>query len=206
VKSSRGMIALLVGAALVFGVLGYLSWRAKYGPARTISAAAAIDTIVIHQRVVGGGIRGPTAEDRLVSIDGRTGEEYTRTTVLRGQLVGTYNEKVIYSIGARLVFYDARTLEASPAPKGTVVEAPTVYGSMIDLGEALLFLHATLGTGRARASRLTKTDRSYEWSTELTWNGHDTKLVSQIGANIVIVDADGSAALDRNHGSLAWTR
>jgi hypothetical protein len=200
------MIAAVFAAVLAFGVLGYLSWRAKYGPARTISAAAAIDTVVLHQRVMGQGIRGPVAEDRLVSIDGRTGQEYTRTTVLRGQLVGTHDEKVIYSIGSRLAFYDARTLEASPARQGTAVQAPTVYGSMIDLGDALLFLHASLGTGRARASRLTKSDRSYEWSTELPWNGHDTKLVAQIGGNIVIVDADGTAAIDRNHGSLAWTR
>jgi hypothetical protein len=44
------------------------------------------------------------------------------------------------------------------------------------------------------------------WSTDLPWLGHDTKLVVQLGGNIVVVDADGVAAIDRTRGDLAWSR
>lgn len=201
------MIAAVVAAVLMFALLGYLSWKEKYGPAKTVGAVAAIDTVVLHQRVVGSGIRGPVAQDRLVAIDGRTGVEYGRTTVLRGALVGARDDKVVYAIGSRLVLYDARTLDSSPAPDGTSMPALTNFaGAMVDLGDGLLLLDATSGTNVARASRLTKESRTYQWTTELPWNGHDTKLVAQVGANIVIVDADGAAGVDRARGDLAWVR
>jgi hypothetical protein len=200
------MIAAVIGAVVMFGVLGYLSWETKYGRGRTVGAAAAIDTIVVHQRVMGHGIRGPVAQDRLVAIDGRTGEERTRITVLRGELVGARDDKVIYAIGKRLVLYDARTLEGSPAPDDLAVPSPTRFGAMVDLGDGVLYLETAAGNGRARASRLTKNGQSRQWTTELPWQGHETKLVLQLGGNVVIVDADGIAAVDRTRGDLAWTR
>jgi hypothetical protein len=200
------MIAAVVAAVVMFAVLGYLSWHTKYGRGRTITAAAAIDTIVLHQRVMGHGMRGPVAQDRLVAIDGRTGDEHTRITVLRGALVGVHGDRVVYAIGNHLVAYDARTLEASPLPDGTRMPPPTHFGAMIDLGDDVLLLDTTMGNGRARASRLGKNDRSSMWSTDLPWLGHDTKLVVQLGGNIVVVDADGVAAIDRTRGDLAWSR
>ena len=201
------MIVLIAGAAAMFAVLGFLTWEAKYGRGRTVDAVAAIDTIVLHQRVMGHGMRGAVAQDRLVAIDGRTGHEYARITVMRGQLVGTRNEQVIYAIGDRLVFYDARTLEGSPAPRDTSVPKPTSFSAaMIDLGDGLLLLDAETTTNRARASRLDKVNHIYLWTTELPWNGHDTKLVVQLGGNVVIVDADATAAVDRTRGDLAWVR
>jgi hypothetical protein len=203
---SKWAIAAVVAAASMFALLGYLSWQTKYGPARTVGAVAAIDTIVIHQRVASRGTRGPVAQDRLVAIDGRTGDEFTRITVLRGELVGVRDDKVIYAIGKRLVLYDARTLEGSPAPDDTPMPAPARFGAMVDLGDGLLLLDTTAGNGRARASRLTKEGREKQWTTELPWLGHDTKLVVQLGGNVVIVDADGIAAVGRTRGELAWHR
>ena len=200
------MIAAVVAAVVMFGVLGYLSWETKYGRGRTVNAVAAIDTIVVHQRVMGHGIRGPVAQDRLVAIDGRTGDERTRITVLRGELIGARNEQVMYAIGKRVVLYDARTLEGSPAPDDVSAPLPMRFGAMVDLGDGILLLHTTAGNGRARASRLTKSDHTYQWTAELPWLGHDTKLVVQLGGNVVIVDADGIAAVDRTRGDLAWVR
>lgn len=204
---SKAMIVLIAGAVAMFVVLGFLTWEAKYGRGRTVDAVAAIDTIVLHQRVMGHGVRGAVAQDRLVSIDGRTGFEYARITVMRGQLVGTHDEKVIYAIGDRLVMYDARTLESSPAPEGTSMPTRPSFGSaMIDLGDGLLLLDADAATHRARASRLDKRNHIELWSTELPWNGHDTKLVVQLGGNVVIVDADATAAVGLTRGGLAWAR
>lgn len=201
------MIAAVVAAVLMFGVLGYLSWKAKYGRGRTITAVAAADAIVLHQRVMGSGARGPVAQDRLVAIDAVTGDEYTRTTVLRGQLVGARGDKVVYAIGDREVLYDARTLEGSPVTDGGPVPTTTQhFGALTNLGDDLLLLDTTTGNGRARASRLERNSHSYRWSTELEWLGHDTKLVTQLSGNIVIVDADGVAALDQNRGYVVWVR
>lgn len=203
---SKVAIAAVIGAVAMFVVLGYLSWQAKYGPGRTVGAVAAVESIVLHERVTSRGTRGPVAQDRLVAIDGRTGKEFTRITVLHGELVGARDDKVIYAIGKKLVLYDARTLEASPAPDDTPIATPTHFGAMVDLGDGVLLLDTTPENGRARASRLTKTDRANAWTTELPWLGHDTKLVVQLGGNVVIVDADGVAAIDRNRGALAWNR
>ena len=205
---SKTMIALVAAAVVLFGVLGYLSWKAKYGRGRTVSAVAVIDTIVVHQRVMGQGTRGPVAQDRLVAIDGRTGVERARVTVLRGELVGVYEDKAVYAIGSRYVLYDARSLEASPVPAAfqAFVPATSSYGAMIDLHDGLLMLDTTTGNAAARASRLTKADQTLVWRTELPWQGHDTKLVTQMGPNVVVVDADGVAALDRVRGDLAWQR
>jgi hypothetical protein len=200
------MIAAVAAAASLFILLGALSWRTKYGPGRTVTAVVAIDTIVLHQRVTGQGIRGPVAEDRLVSIDGRTGDEYARKTVLRGELVGVQNEKVVYSIGTRLVMYDARTLETSPSPEALRLPPLTRFGAMTDLGDAILMLDTMPERVRARASRLSKQSHAVEWTCELPWIGHDTKLVTQLGGNVVIVDADGAAAIGRTRGDLAWLR
>lgn len=203
---SKIAIAGVAGVVLMFIVLGYLSWQTKYGPGRNVDAVAAVDAVVLHQRVMGRNARGPVAQDRLVAIDGRTGEELTRITVLQGELVGAHGDKVVYAFGKRRVLYDARTLEASPAPEDLPMPTPTRFGAMIDIGDGLLLLDTTAGNGRARASRLTKMDRINQWTTELPWLGHDTKLVVQLGGNIVIVDADGVAAVDRNRGDLAWNR
>jgi hypothetical protein len=203
---SKSMIAAVVAAVSIFGVLGYPSWQTKYGRGRTIGAVAAIDTIVLHQRVMGHGMRGPVAQDRLVSIDGRTGDEYARSTVLRGELVGVRDGNVMYAIGKHLVLYDARTLEGSPAPEETSAPTPTRFGAMVDLGDGILILDTLPEGDRARASRTGTADRSLVWSTELPWKGHDTKLVVQLGGNLVVVDADGIAAIDRSRGDLAWVR
>lgn len=203
---SKIAIAGVVGVVVLFIVLGYLSWQTKYGPSRTVDAVAAVDAIVLHQRTMGRNARGPVAQDRLVAIDGRTGDEFTRITVLQGELVGAHGDKVVYAIGKRRVLHDARTLAASPAPDDLPMPTPTKFGAMIDIGDGVLLLDTTAGNGRARASRLTKTDRMPEWTTELPWLGHDTKLVVQLGGNLVIVDADGIAAVDRNRGDLAWNR
>jgi hypothetical protein len=201
------MIAAVVGAVVMFVVLGYLSWKDKYGRGRTIGAVAATDTVVLHQRVMGTGARGPVGQDRLVAIDAVTGDEYARTTVIRGQLVGAQGDKVIYTFGSRVVLYDAHTLEGSPAPAGpSPVPTPTHFGALTDLGGDLLLLDTTTGNGRARASRLEKNSHSSQWSTELPWIGHDTKLVTQRSGNIVIVDTDGLAALDANRGYVVWVR
>jgi hypothetical protein len=200
------MIAAIAGAVLVFILLGSLAWKTKYGRGRTVTAVAAIDTVVLHQRVDGQGVLGPFAQDRLVSIDGRTGDEYARTTVLRGELVGVQNERVVYAIGSRLVLYDARSLESSPSPDGLVLPPLTRFGAMTDLGDGILMLDTRPGSDRARASRLARESRAVEWTRELPWLGHDTKLVTQLGGNVVVVDADGAAALDRRGGDLAWLR
>jgi len=202
------MIAAVVGAVFMFGILGWLSWKAKYGRGRTISAVAVVDTVVVHQRVMGQGIRGPVAQDRLVAIDGRTGEERARVTVLRGEIVGTYEDQAVYSLGSRYLLYDARTLEASPVPKdfGAFVPRPTSYTATVRLRDGILMLGTKPGNKRAEVLRMTASDPALNWRTELPWQGHDTKVVAEMGPNIVIVDGEGVAGLDRVRGGLAWVR
>lgn len=200
------MLAAMVAAVAMFALLGYLTWQAKYGKGRTIAAVGVVDAVVLQQRVVGHGARGPVAQDRLVSVDGRTGKELARATVVRGELIGTHGDKAVYSIGNRLALYDARTLESSPCPDLSGVTRSTSFGQLASIGDGVILLETTPGSDRARVTRLTKEDGRRVWSAELPWRGHDTKLVVQYGGNIVIVDADGVAAVDRNHGSVSWSR
>lgn len=205
-RSRRLMIAVVVAAAFMFAVLGFLSWKAKYGRGRTVAAVIAGDMIVVQQRVVGQGVRGPVAQDRLVSIAAFSGEEVRRTTVLRGELVGTHDYDAVYRVADQFVLFDAYSLESRRSPSQIPPPPLTRYGAMVDLGDSLLLLGTLPGGTEARASKLNKDDKHVIWTAELPWRGHDTRLVAVIGQYIVIVDSDGMAALDRQHGGIRWVR
>lgn len=202
-KSRRVIVALFAVALVVFGVLAFFSWRAKYARARTLDAVAIDEVIVMHQRVIGW--RGPIAQDRLVAIDSWNGRELARTTVLKGELLGVRGTKAVYAVGSTLVLFDAATLESRPSPDGRRPSTPTQFGLVVGAGDSIL-LFDTGDDDTARVSSMTREGRERTWTTQLPWRGNDPKLVALFDDKVVIVDADGAASLYRRDGSIRWFR
>jgi hypothetical protein len=205
VRRSRAPFVVVGLVVLVTFALSV--WRlgvAKYGEASTVAAVAVSDGIVLQQRATSAAGRGPMAQDRLVSINGRTGREQARATILRGELLGSRGEDAVYAIGQTYVLYNGRSLASKPAGQLAPLAPITRFGALVDLGDALLLLDTLPQNGVARVSRLHKESRSTEWSMALPWKGHDTKLVAVFSQIIVVVDADGAAGLDRSSGDVQW--
>lgn len=195
------IVALFAVALVVFAVLAFFSWRAKYARARTLDAVAIDEVIVIHQRVIGW--RGPIAQDRLVAIDAWNGCELARTTVLKGDLLGARGTKAVYAVGSTLVLFDAATLASRPSPDDVRPPPMTQYGTLVGVGDSLLVFD-TSREDVARVSSVTREGKDRAWTTELPWRGNDPKLVAVFDDKVVVVDADGAAGLYSRDGSIRW--
>lgn len=205
------IVGAAVTAVVLLAVLGALAWRAKYARGKTLEAVAVGRYIVMHQRVSGAAPKGPVAMDRLVSVEGVTGDEVARKRVPHGELLGVVDDVLVYADGKDLLRYDPRTLERVASTDEKRPPPLTEYGAMIDLGDAVLLLDTPQSLPVARVSRLRKEDQVVVWTAELPWAGHDTKLVALFGEKgqrekVVIVDADGFAAIYRSDGFISWTR